>query len=59
MEPIKTAIERAFELAKSGEYATVNVIKGRLKAEGYPLDQVDGKALTKQLRALMRDAAPY
>ena len=59
MEPNKTAIERAFELAKSGEYSTVNAIKGKLKAEGYPLDQVDGKALTKQLRALMKDAAPH
>ena len=59
MEPNKTAIERAFELAKSGEYSTVYIIKGRLKAEGYPLDQVDGKPLTQQLRALMKDAAPY
>ena len=59
MEPNKTAIERAFELAKSGEYSTVNIIKGKLKAEGYPLDQVDGKALTTQLRALMKDAAPH
>ena len=25
----------------------------------YPLDQVDGKALTTQLRALMKDAAPH
>lgn len=59
MQPNQTALERAFELAKSGEYSTVNVIKGKLRSEGYPLDQVDGKALTKQLRALMRDAAPH
>ena len=59
MQPNQTMVERAFELAKSGEYSTVNVIKGKLKAEGYPLDQVDGKALTAQLRALMRDAAPH
>ena len=59
MSPNQTALERAFELAKSWEYSTVNVIKGKLKTEGYPVDQIDGKALTTQLRALMKDAAPH
>ena len=59
MQPNQTVLERAFELAKSGEYSTVNIIKGKLKAEGYSLEQVDGKALTTQLRALMKDAAPH
>jgi hypothetical protein len=59
MQPNQTAIERAFELAKSGQYSTVNVIKNKLKAEGYAIDQVDGRALTAQLRALMKDAAPH
>lgn len=59
MQPNQTVLERAFELAKSGEHSTVNIIKGKLKAEGYPLDQVDDKALTTQLRALMKDAAPH
>jgi hypothetical protein len=44
---------------KSGEYSTVKITRGKLKAEGYPLDQVDGKALTKQRRALMKDTAPH
>jgi hypothetical protein len=35
MQPTQTMLERAFELAKSGEYSTVNVIKGKLKAEGF------------------------
>ncbi len=59
MQLNQTMLERAFELAKSGEYSTVNIIKGKLKAEGYPLDEVDGKSLTAQLRALMKDAAPH
>ena len=59
MDQNKTALERAFDLARSGEYSTVNRIKDRLKAEGYTMAQVDGKALTKQLRALMKDAAPH
>ena len=59
MESSKTALERAFELAKGGGYSTVNVIKDRLKAEGYSLEEVDGKALTAQLRALIKHAAPH
>ncbi len=55
----KIALDRAFELAKSGEHATVNVIKDKLKTEGYSADEVDGKALTDQLRALMKHAAPH
>jgi len=35
MQPNQTTLERAFELAKSGEHDTVNLIKKKLKAEGY------------------------
>ena len=59
MQPNQTTLERAFELAKSGEHDTVNLIKKKLKAEGYAIDQIDGKALTTQLRALMKDAIPH
>lgn len=49
-----TTLERAFALAESGGYATVEEIRGQLKREYF--DQVDahlaGAAITRQLRAL-------
>ncbi len=36
----QTTLERAFALARSGEYATVDEIRSRLKAERH--DQVEG-----------------
>lgn len=48
-----TAIERAFDLAKSGTCATIADIKAALKAEGYSLVQITGPSLSKQLRALI------
>lgn len=53
MEPFKTALERAFDLARSGECKTIDAIKRRLKAESYNQDQIDGRSLCLQLRALM------
>ena len=41
MIPGITPIERAFELAKSGRCRTMVEIVARLKAEGYPTDQID------------------
>jgi hypothetical protein len=53
-----TTLERAFELARSGEFTTVADIRQRLRAERY--DQVDahlsGPALSRQLRALCDQA---
>jgi hypothetical protein len=54
VDPNATALERAFQLAKSGNVATVSALKERLKAEGYSDATVKGKALTKQLRDLIR-----
>jgi hypothetical protein len=48
-----TALERAFQLAKSGNVATVDALKNQLKTEGYSVATVTGKALTRQLRALI------
>ena len=48
-----TALERAFELAKSGKYSSVAEIKKQLKAERYTLEQITGKSLAKQLAALI------
>lgn len=53
-----TTIERAFDLARSGEYATVGDIRQQLRAERF--DQVEahlaGPSLVRQLRALCVEA---
>jgi hypothetical protein len=51
-----TTIERAFQLAKSGSYASVADIKKRLSLEGYSIAQITGGVLTGQLRALIKAA---
>jgi hypothetical protein len=57
MQPHVTPLERAFELAKSGRMATIDDIKKSLKREGYSTDQLTGRGLSKQLSALIRNAA--
>jgi hypothetical protein len=52
MEFRPTALERAFALARSGEYAGVAEVRKQLKAEGYSDQQVNGPALMRQLRDL-------
>jgi hypothetical protein len=51
-----TSLERAFELAKSGQCATVEEIKKKLKAEGHCEYQIVGRTLSKQLRELIEAA---
>ena len=51
-----TAIERAFELAKSGRYMSVGQIKYRLHVGGYFADAITGTQLCEQLKALMDTA---
>ncbi|HYD45216.1 MAG TPA: hypothetical protein VEA79_08130 [Phenylobacterium sp.] len=51
-----TALERAFELAKSGDYATVSEVTRQLKAEGFATSQITGPSLGKQLRELCAQA---
>ena len=53
-----TALERAFQLARSGHMATVDDIRKRLKQEGYDERVVldGGRSLTTQLRGLIRAA---
>ena len=53
MDPKKTAIERAFELARSGEYQDLNDVERRIHKEGYSRDQLQGPSLRKQLRGLI------
>jgi hypothetical protein len=57
MNDSPTAIERAFQLANTGQYASVVHIQRALKAEGYSRDQVaGGPSLRKQLKGLIRSA---
>jgi hypothetical protein len=52
----KTALEIAFELARSGKCLTVPEIVTRLKPERYDAIQVEGPALRKQLLRLIAEA---
>lgn len=57
MKPI-TTLERAFELAKSGECGGIQDIKDRLRSEGYTQidDKLYGRTLARQLRAICAEA---
>jgi hypothetical protein len=57
VDPNKTTIERAFELARSGECKTINEIRSRLKAEGYNQNLIEGRTLLLQLRTIMAEAS--
>ena len=56
MEPNKTAIERAFELARSGRYVYLTKIRERLRYEGYFTDTVSGPLLCRQLKDTIKAA---
>jgi hypothetical protein len=54
-------VQRAFELADSGNYTRVGEIRMALSREGYTLlemSQLSGKHLVRQLRARMLAASP-
>ena len=54
MVPNKTAIECAFELARTGLYFEIAEIKDRLMGEGYFTDSITGPTLRAQLKSLMK-----
>jgi hypothetical protein len=56
MDSRPSALERAFQLAKSGECVSISDIKRQLSWEGYRASQINGPALYKQLRGLIRTA---
>ena len=56
MDPILTTLERAFQLARSGDYVSVADIKKQLISEGYSVAQITGPTLAKQLAALIKAA---
>ena len=53
MDPNTSAIERAFQLAKAGQCASVHDIMLKLKSEGYSVEQLVGSSLIKQLKAMI------
>lgn len=52
----KTTIERAFDLARSGECSRVSDLAQRLDREGYCSKQIYGPLLKKQLANLIDEA---
>jgi len=58
MDQNKTALERAFELARTGRYPTVELIRRAISAEGYFQSQIEGRELSKQLRELIAASVP-
>lgn len=51
-----TTMERAFDLARSGQAASVQEIRAVLRAEGLDHLQIQGPSLLKQLRAIIAEA---
>jgi hypothetical protein len=49
-------LERAFELARTGKYPTVDIIKKQLTREGIDSHQIEGPVLRRQLREAIADA---
>lgn len=47
-----TSLERAFQLAKGGQFSGLGGVTEQLKAEGFGLSQIEGASLKRQLRAL-------
>lgn len=48
-----TALERAFELAKSGRFSSVGQVRKQVDYEGYDGRQLSGATLHRQLRQLL------
>ena len=51
-----TNLERAFVLARSGEFSCIDALVRCLYREGYDGRQINGPALKKQLRELISEA---
>jgi hypothetical protein len=56
MDHRMTALERAFQLARSGEVSGLPEIRKALNREGYNGNQIEGPALTRQLADLIKTA---
>jgi hypothetical protein len=53
MDPSITELERAFQLAESGDCRTVDEIRKKLSSEGYYATQITGRGLRRQLQAII------
>jgi hypothetical protein len=58
MNKVGSPLERAFDLARSGQFQTIQKIRDRLRHEGYSDAQVYGRTLSKQLHELIVADAP-
>jgi hypothetical protein len=56
MDRRPTELERAFQLGKSGHCGSVEDIRKQLRSEGYSTTQLTGRALARQLQALIQTA---
>ena len=56
MNTHKTALERAFDITRSGRCMGVDDLIRRLKHEGYESRQIEGPHLRKQLVRLIEEA---
>lgn len=58
MSPRPSTLERAFELAKSGEYANISEIRLQVSSEGYhdATTQLYGRTLASQIRKICKAA---
>jgi hypothetical protein len=52
----KTALERAFEIARAGQCHSIEDIRRQLQQEGYNQYQIQGPVLGRQLSELARRA---
>jgi hypothetical protein len=50
-------IARAFELAQTGNYSSVDTVKNQLRLEGYSLRVFVGRTLNAQIKALISGSA--
>jgi hypothetical protein len=51
-----TALERAFELARTGKLTSLGELRTKLKDERYLAGDLEGPSLIKQLRALIKNS---
>jgi hypothetical protein len=49
-----TELERAFQLARSGEHPNASRIRDQLRKEGFAGTQIEGASLCRQLNELCR-----
>jgi len=56
MDQKMTALERAFQLARSGTVAGLSEIATSLNREGYHANQIEGPVLKRQLADLIKAA---